>query len=404
MGSRYNRKKHNYKVRNLKRFALSCATTLLVLILLVSGIYSLINKNFNSGKNVAEKTNTVKKIENKEKAKKDSDSSALDKNKSTNAGEGKITEVLITSAGDCTLGSDTKFGYANSLPCVLDQNNKDFSYFFKNVKDIFSKDDLTLVNLETTFTNATTKATKTFNFKADPSYAKALTLGSIEAVNISNNHIHDYLDKGFEDTKKALEDEKVPYFGEGNKVIKTVKGHNFGLLGYQGWNFSEDLKDKVEKDIKELKDKNCTVIINFHWGLEGNYLPYDVQKSLGHFAIDKGADLVIGHHPHVVQSIEKYNDKIICYSMGNFCFGGNFNPKDKDTFVFQTKFKFDNNKLLGYDTKVIPFSISSKKNINDYCPTIAEGSEKIRILNKLKDLSPSYKDNVKDEFLPVKAN
>ena len=80
------------------------------------------------------------------------------------------------------------------------------------------------------------------------------------------------------------------------------------------------------------------IIVNFHWGIEKQYTPDENQKALAHLAIDEGADLVIGHHPHVLEGIEKYNGKYICYSLGNFCFGANRNPKDKDTMIFQQTF------------------------------------------------------------------
>lgn len=392
MAARQTRGKHKVKIKNTKRFFLSSALSLLILILIFAVIYSKLGSKKSSD---LKNTNKNTSLENKT-TKKDNSSKTKEETKKED-----YTEILINSVGDCTIGTDTKFSYSTSLPCIVEKNNNDLSYLFKNVSSIFKQDDLTIANLETTFTNATQKKQKTFNFKADPSYAKALTLGSIEAVNISNNHIYDYLDKGFQDTKKALDTEKILYFGEGKKVIKNIKGENFGLLGYQAWSDSKEFLNKLKKDIDELKSKNCTVIINFHWGVERQYTPNTAQKNIAHFAIDNGADLIIGHHPHVVQSIEKYKDKIICYSMGNFCFGGNSNPSDKDTFILGTKFKFKDHKLQGYETKVIPCSVSSKGNINDYCPTPVKGSEKERILNKIRNLSPTYKTNIKDEFIPI---
>lgn len=126
-------------------------------------------------------------------------------------------EVLLSSAGDCTIGTDPGFDMDTSLPTIVRRHNNDYSYLFKNAVPIFEKDDLTIVNLETTFTNAKVRADKTFTFKAPPEFAKALNLGSIEGVNISNNHIHDFLDKGFNDTIETLNQYNVNYFGEGNK-------------------------------------------------------------------------------------------------------------------------------------------------------------------------------------------
>ncbi|MFD3156023.1 CapA family protein [Haloimpatiens sp. FM7330] len=396
--NRNHKRKHRLKLKNFKRFLFSTTVTLLIIFVFILFFHNITTKiqpkDKNTKNNVAMKTNkNISNTTNK--------SSSQTKPKA--AKKDSYTEILLTSVGDCTLGTDTKFGYSNSLPCVLDRNNKDFSYFFKNVSSIFKADDFTTANLETTFTTANKKASKAFNFKADPEYAKALSIASIDAVNISNNHIHDYLQKGFDDTKTALKNHNVPFFGEGEKFVTTIKGHKFGFLGYQAWSDNQNFLNKIKSDINELKSQGCTIVINFHWGIERNYQPYNVQKNIAHFSIDNGADLIIGHHPHVVQTIEKYKDKIICYSLGNFCFGGNFNPKDKDTFIFQTKFKFKNNDLTGYDTKIIPCSISSKTNINDYCPTPLKGNEKERVLNKLRRLSPTYKNSIKNNFVPVKS-
>lgn len=307
-------------------------------------------------------------------------------------------EILLSSAGDCTIGTDPSFDRSTSLPTIVRDRDNDYSYLFKNSAPIFQKDDITIVNLETTFTNATERAEKTFTFKAPPEFSKALILGSIEGVNISNNHTRDYLDKGFTDTISTLKQNNINYFGENNKWIKEINGVKLGFLGYTGWQYTDRLIDKLKKDIEELKAENCVVIINFHWGEENSYYPNSTQKSIAHYAVDQGADLVIGHHPHVVQGIEKYKDKIICYSLGNFCFGGNSNPRDKDTFVLQAKFSFNNNNLEKYSVRAIPFSISSVNYKNDYCPTPLEGDSKERVLKKINNLSSPLGFQVSDSF------
>jgi len=307
-------------------------------------------------------------------------------------------EVVLSCAGDCTIGTDPKFDPGSSLPTIVRKNNNDYSYLFKNVAPIFKSDDITIVNLETTFTNATAKADKQFTFKAPPEFAQSLNLGYIEGVNISNNHTHDFLDKGFKDTISTLQEYKVNYFGEGNKWVTEVKGVKFAFLGYQGWAASKTLFDTMKKDIQEFKNQNCVVVINFHWGIESQYSPNGDQKQIAHFAIDNGADLIIGHHPHVIQGIEKYKGKYICYSLGNFCFGGNSNPPDKDTFVFQGKFSFTNKSLTNCAIRVVPFSVSSVNNKNDYCPTPLNGDAKARLLEKLNKLCSNLEFKVDEDF------
>ncbi|MFT5874089.1 MAG: hypothetical protein ACI8WT_003049 [Clostridium sp.] len=314
------------------------------------------------------------------------------------------TEVLLSAVGDCTIGTDSKFGYANSLPAMVSNSNNDFSYLFKNVYSILSRDDVTIANLETTFTDSNDRSDKQFNFKASSDYAKSLTLGSIEVVNLSNNHIYDYKEKGFVDTKLALAKEKVEYFGEGSKWITKIKEQPFGFLGYMGWSLDQNFLDKLKEDIEALKKTNSVIVISFHWGNENQYYPIDAQKELAHFAIDNGADIILGHHPHVIQGIEQYKNKIIAYSLGNFCFGGNFNPRDKTTFIFQSNLKFTNNNLTSIGVRVIPCSISSVDYKNDYSPTPLNDDSKINALININKLSKDSGFKISDEFFYINVN
>ncbi|MCM0646983.1 CapA family protein [Clostridium swellfunianum] len=313
-------------------------------------------------------------------------------------------EVIVSSTGDSTLGWDEKFSFNGSLGHVFDKNNKDYSYFYKNVAPIFEADDITTTNLETTFTNSNIKASKEFTFKAPPEFVQALTNGSIEGVTIANNHTRDYLEQGLIDTKNTLKKADVKYFGEGEKWIENVKGQNFGFLGYKGYSYDKAFLKKLDADIEELKNQNAIILINFHWGDEGTYYPNNVQKFLAHYSIDKGADIIIGHHPHVIQGLESYKGKVIAYSLGNFCFGGNKNPSDKDSFILQTKFNFEDEQLKSYEIKVIPCSISSVTNLNNYQPTPLEGAKKEEFFKKINKLSQNLNFELKDDFFLIDVN
>lgn len=313
-------------------------------------------------------------------------------------------EVIISSVGDCTIGWDDKFSYQGSLAQIFKNNNSNYSYFFKNVSDIFKADNITTANLETTFTNASVKANKEYTFKATPDYVKALSLGYIEGVTIANNHTRDYLDQGFNDTKSTLKKENINYFGEGEKWLTAANGHNFGFLGYKGFAYDNTFLKNLKNDIAALKKQNALVIINFHWGDEGSYYPNNIQKYLAYYAIDNGADLIIGHHPHVIQGIESYKGKLIAYSLGNFCFGGNRNPDDYDTFILQTKFIFEDQKLKSYGIKLIPCSLSSVTNLNDYCPTPMDTPKKNEFFKKINKLSQNLNFQLKDDFFLINVN
>ncbi|MCI2252832.1 CapA family protein [Domibacillus sp. PGB-M46] len=295
--------------------------------------------------------------------------------------------IKVSAAGDFTLGTDETFTYAGSFPDEAERNG--LAHFTKGLNGIFQRDDLTTVNLETTLTEATEKAEKKFRFKGDPEYTQILTDGGIEAVNVANNHIFDYLEQGYEDTKANLKAANIGFFGYEDSFLTEVKGVKVGALGYEGWADTAEIRDQVEVDIAQMREKGAAiVIVHFHWGVERSYVPEESQKTLARFAVDAGADLVVGHHPHVVQGIEEYNGKFIVYSLGNFMFGGNRNPSDKDTYVFQQTFEVKDGKLTdGKDINVVPFSISSRTDRNDYQPTLLQGAERERVMEKILDVS-----------------
>ncbi|KJE28422.1 bacterial capsule synthesis PGA_cap family protein [Geobacillus kaustophilus] len=305
----------------------------------------------------------------------------------------KPNEVRITlsAAGDVTLGRDGNYGYAYSFDEEAKKHG--LRYFTKYIEPIFKKDDFTTVNLETTLTTSTRKASKTFRFRGHPSYAKILTYGGIDAVNLANNHTYDYLQRGYNDTIASLKKENIGYFGRTLRLMKTVKGIQIGVLGYEGWSNTSTLRRQIANDIRTLRKQGSDLIlIHFHWGVERSYVPNSTQKALGRFAIDSGADLVVGHHPHVIQGIEEYKGKFIVYSLGNFMFGGNKNPSDKDTFVFQQTFSFQNGKRTAKkEIRVIPFHISSVTTRNNYQPILLTGKEANRVKGKIISLSAKIK-------------
>lgn len=316
-----------------------------------------------------------------------------DTTKKKNKKKDKIVKIKISAAGDCTLGVDSRFN--NRFNQKYDE--KDSSYFLKKVKKVFSKDDLTIVNLEGTLTNSTNRAVKTFTFKGKKSYTEILTKGSVEAVTIANNHTMDFGNQGFKDTKKAVRDAGIKCFGYDDISYKTIKGEKIAMIGVNALP-SQGKKDSYVKQLikKAKKKKPDLIIIYFHWGIEGDARPNSTQTHLAHKSIDLGADLVLGSHPHVLQGIEKYKGRYIVYSFGNFCFGGNSNPGDKDTMIFTQTFTFKNKKLTAKnDAKVIPCSVSGVKYTNDFQPRILSGSEKTRVRNKINTRSKGMHTKIK---------
>lgn len=295
--------------------------------------------------------------------------------------------LTISVVGDCTLGTDETFDYDTSLNAYYDSNGKD--YFFQNVKSIFAADDLTIANFEGTLTDSDAREDKTFAFKAPAEYAQILTSGSIEAVNTANNHSHDYGNQSYTDTLTALDNEGITHFGYDDTAVMDIKGVKVGLVGIYELNDHLGREQQLKDNIAKVKaDGAELVIVIFHWGNETETVPDTNQMTLGRLAIDEGADLVCGHHPHVLQGIETYKGKNIVYSLGNFCFGGNSSPSDMDTMIFQQTFTITSNGVQTDNvTNIIPCSISSADGYNNYQPTPATGDEATRIKSKIDERS-----------------
>lgn len=302
-----------------------------------------------------------------------------------------ITEITISLVGDCTIGTDITFDQSTSFVAKYNEV-QDPSYFFREVRDIFAKDDLTVINMEGALTNSTGRADKTFAFRGDPSYVEILTSGSVEAADVANNHSKDYGDQGFEDTIQYLEEAGIHTFGYDNVAIADVKGVKVGLIGIYELPDGLGRQQQVIDTIAKAKEEGAQIIIvSFHWGTEKEFYPDDIQKTLGHLAIDEGADLVVGHHPHVLQGIEEYKGKNIVYSLGNFCFGGNSNPSVKDTMIFQQIFTIEDGVRVEDNRKnIIPCSLTSSAYRNNYQPIPLEGEEKERVLQNLEEYSSVF--------------
>ncbi|MFR5030703.1 MAG: CapA family protein [Blautia hansenii] len=300
------------------------------------------------------------------------------------------TTITISAAGDCTLGTDEGFNYKRSFKGKYDAV-QDPAYFFQNVQPVFAQDDLTIVNMEGTLTEETTREPKQFAFKGDAEYAKILTAGAVEAANLANNHSFDYGKKSYEDTITALEAEGISSFGYERTAVMDIKGVKVGLAGVYELAEHIDCKQDLLDNIASLKEQGAQIIIvSFHWGQEKENVPSDVQVELAHAAVDNGADLVLGHHPHVLQGIEEYKGKNIVYSLGNFCFGGNSAPSDMDTMIFQQTFIVKDGKLQEDNvTNILPCKISSayEEGYNNYQPILAEGDQKEKIFERLSEYS-----------------
>ena len=380
----YKKSKYYQEKRQKLLIATGIGIFVLVFILILAGIRGC--SNYMSSRQAAAKKTVSMNASEDNSQKASSDSQNTD---SSNATVSSPVSLTLSVVGDCTLGTDETFDYDTSLNAYYENYGAD--YFLQNVKDIFSTDDLTIANFEGTLTDSDKREDKTFAFKAPASYASILTGGSVEAVNTANNHSHDYGDQSFDDTLAALDDAGIVHFGYDETAVMDVKGIKVGLVGiyelYDHLEREQQLKDNIAK-VKA--DGAQLIVVIFHWGNETETVPDSNQTTLGRIAIDEGADLVCGHHPHVLQGIETYKGRNIVYSLGNFCFGGNSSPSDMDTMIYQQTFTIDADGVKKDNvTNIIPCSISSAAydGYNNYQPTPAEGDEATRILGKINERS-----------------
>ena len=329
----------------------------------------------------------------RDKAKGDGESAREMLTETEASGYGSKNKWLLSFAGDCTIGSllEWQGSLEEDFQSVV---GDDYAYPLSKVRSIFEADDLTTVNLEGTFTNSTNAVVKPYRFKAEPAYVQVLKEGSVEAVSTANNHSGDFQEEGRADTIAALDSVGILHTGAGEPLIHKLEGGlKIGMVSYNtvdnkageyAW------RSAVQTDINTCREAGCDLIIGFmHWGsVEYLTQPEFWEVQFAHDMADWGCDMIVGGHAHILQRMEYYHDVPIFYSMGNFCYGGNTNPDDKDSVIVQAEFTRDpgSGTIFLSRLHVIPCLISTRTDLNDYCPTpCPEGSEDYRrILEKLE--------------------
>ncbi len=278
-------------------------------------------------------------------------------------------EIVLSFAGDCTFGTVNSDQSAIRFPAVYRRSGR-ADYPFALVRPWFLNDDLTVVNFECTLTDAAKTADKQWHFKGLARYASIFPAGSVEAVGLSNNHSHDYLQTGFNDTVTNFRKAHVPVFYQNVPCITTLQGVQVVLIGDctvvgENTTLIDGTPDRVLSQIKRYKKPNNIVIVVMHWGSELDIVPRPWQQALGRKFIDAGADAVVGHHPHVVQGIELYKGKYIAYSLGNFAFGGNSLAHNPDTFILRLRFHVGGGKTSVMAATIVPCWITSSQARNE---------------------------------------
>ena len=311
-------------------------------------------------------------------------------------------QIVVTAAGDTTIGGDVRKRGDSIFEKELKKQDNHPNFICQNVQSIFGADDMTIVNFEGTLTTAPVyKSSNQFVFSAPPEYVRLLTNGSIEAVALENNHVFDHGEAGLAETKATFDKAGIVWSDSTNMGVYRVKGVSIAMLTYQQYREKvNELLVQVPLDVARAKAAHDIVIVSFHWGQELDYKPNQNQINLGRATIDAGADLVLGHHSHRINPIERYKDKYIVYSLGNFSFAGNTKPSDMSTFLFQVRFDVKDGQVKTDAFRIIPSRISSKSDYNDFVPTPFTDQRHIdNVVNMLASNGKSLEYAV--DFYPV---
>ena len=298
--------------------------------------------------------------------------------------------VTITFLGDCTIGGEDRlkqFDY--SFDGYLRQYGYD--YFFREVQPIIAKDDLTIANLEGCFLNYESAAVeKTYNFRGSKDYVQVLTGSSVEAVSIANNHIMDYGYDGVTHTVNTLDAASLPWFGTFEAREQTWVWQRddikigFVSMEISYWYYRH--RNLLKSQVQALRDEGCDVVICvMHGGEEYRARHLRIQEQFAHAVLDYGADIIVGHHPHVLQGVELRDGKTICYSIGNFVFGGNAKVRAPYTAMFQFTLTFsEEGSYLGHQLNIIPALPSGNKENNNYQPVLATGTDAETVMAQIQ--------------------
>lgn len=293
--------------------------------------------------------------------------------------------LTLTFTGDVTLGSEeVKRNKEWSFDSVAAE--KGYDYFFANVRDFFAEDDLTVINFEGVLSDSAKQENtkKTYRFRGPVDFAKILPPANIDACTVANNHSHDFGDQGYESTLAALEGAGLGVFGGTKSWIWEKDGIRIAFFGFNSTQFNSSRK-WVGEEIARLKAEEGVnaVIFVCHAGTEYGRVRNNIQQTYAEWAIDKGADLVIMHHPHVVQGIDIYQNRTICYSLGNFCFGGNKEVREGALYclIARVHLTFDDSGVYtGQQIDLYPGNISGTDPVNNYQPLLVRTAAEAQLV------------------------
>ena len=305
------------------------------------------------------------------------------------AGAQAEKSVLMTFAGDCTLGGEGSVSKKEESFAAFAEKYG-YDYFFANFRELFEKDDLTVVNLEGVLSDSAfmEKKGKTFRFRGPTDYVKILTGSSVEAVSLANNHIMDFSAQGAESTKRVLDENGVSWFWNETYYVFEHDGVRIAFFGLEHSKYAS-LGGWLNRTFRELKDSGgvSAVVVYVHTGIEYKGEHENKAALMAQDLVGMGADLVLLSHPHVLQGVDIIDNRTVFYSMGNFVFGGNSAIRYEKyhavkevsslySMAIQVKMSFTNEgQYLGQRVVVYPAYISDDPNVNHYQPRRVNAQE-----------------------------
>ena len=309
--------------------------------------------------------------------------------------------ITLTFTGDVTLGSEER---TRAQETSFDSKAAEmgYAYFFANFRDFFAEDDLTIVNLEGVIADSARGEvrTKTYRFRAPTEFLQILQEGNVEVAGLANNHTYDYGKQGYTATLEALAQAEIACFGNQEVYICEKDGIRLGFLGLTSSSFKVNT-EWLKKEIARLKEEEGVnaVIFTAHAGQEYDKHRTPGQEYYSRYAINCGADLVIINHPHVMQGINVYKNRVVCYSLGNFCFGGNKTVRSIGSMIARVTMTFsDEGVFLGQQLALYPIHISGTDPQNNYQPRFVTGDEANEVI-RLVQIDTDYPINPFSEEL-----
>ena len=301
----------------------------------------------------------------------------------------KAQSVTISFTGDCTIATDRGSFKSGSLNWYT--TNHEYSYFLEKVEPIFSGDDITVVNCENVLSDRDLPirdkgSAGAFYFTGPAANARIFSGSSVEVACLANNHMRDYGEDGLEDTVAALQAEGLLVAEENKPVYVEKNGITVAILACQMWYAGSERA--LYPILQEMTENSDVQIVYPHGGAEGTYYVEPWRTQAFHNLIDRGADIIVGTHAHLLQPMEKYKGGTIVYCLGNFCFGGNVRPSNR-TAIYQCTVTLGDDGPEIADTIIPCYVYTGSRNNWQPCPVEETDPVYQKILDYMNGLTES---------------